>query len=208
MRFLRFSWRRRAESGSRKGLFARLRRNRDGGVAIEFAILAIPFFLLVFAIIETCVAFAAEQTLSYAVDKLGRELRTGQITFNSTPAATTDVTEAEFRTRLCDEMSIMIRCGTDVNTRLFIDLQSYASFGDMPTTVPRKGTGNFGDLDTTGFDFDPGGAASINMFRAFYKWKVTADLVRPYVTNIRDGGSMPQYYLIVATTAYRNEAYE
>jgi len=183
----------------------RFRRDRDGGVAIEFAILAIPFFLLVFAIIETCVAFAAEQTLNYAVDKLGRQLRTGQITFNTGEA--TDITEKEFKTEFCNQLSIMIACGKDVDTRLFIDLKSYASFGAMPTKVPRK-SGTWGDLDTTGFTFNPGGSASINMLRAFYKWKVTADLVRPYITNIRDGSSTPEYYLIVSTTAYRNEAYE
>ncbi|MCR9137120.1 MAG: pilus assembly protein [Alphaproteobacteria bacterium] len=183
----------------------RFRRDRDGGVAIEFAILAIPFFLLVFAIIETCVAFAAEQTLNYAVDKLGRQLRTGQITFNT--GESTDITEQEFKTEFCKELSIMIACGKDVDTRLFIDLKSYASFGAMPTKVPRK-AGTWGDLDTTGFTFNPGGSASINMFRAFYKWKVTADLVRPYITNIREDGSTPEYYLIVSTTAYRNEAYE
>ena len=94
-----------------------------------------------------------------------------------------------------------------MNTRLFLDLNSYASFGAMPKKVPRQ-SGTYGDLDTTGFTFSPGGSASINMFRAFYKWRVTADLVRPYVTNIRDGSSLPEYYLIVATTAYRNEAYE
>lgn len=183
----------------------RFRRDRDGGVAIEFAILAIPFFLLVFAIIETCVAFAAEQTLNYAVDKLGRQLRTGQITFNTGEA--TDITEADFKTEFCKELSIMIACGKDVDTRLFIDLKSYATFGAMPTKVPLQ-AGTWGDLDTTGFTFNPGGSASINMFRAFYKWKVTADLVRPYITNIRVGGSTPEYYLIVSTTAYRNEAYE
>ncbi len=183
---------------------ARFRRDRDGGVAIEFAILAIPFFLLVFAIIETCVAFAAEQTLNYAVDTLGRQLRTGQITFNTGEA--TDVTEEQFKTQFCSELSIMIACGDDVDNRLFIDLKSYASFGAMPTKVPRK-SGDWGDLDTTGFAFNPGGSASINMLRAFYKWRVTADLVRPYITNIRVDGSLPEYYLIVSTTAYRNEAY-
>ena len=207
MRILRHQRRRKPGSKSAEGSLRRFRRDSDGGVAIEFAVLAIPFFLLVFAIIETCVAFAAEQTLNFAVDRMGRKLRTGQITFNSTPPATTDMTEAQFKTQFCNELSIMIACGTDVGTRLFLDLKSYANFGAMPNKIPRQ-SGTYGDLDTTGFAFNPGGSASINMFRAFYKWRVTADLVRPYVTNIRDGSNLPEYYLIVATTAYRNEAYE
>lgn len=209
MRFPGFHRRRQGDPQTVTWWFVRFRRNRDGGVAIEFAILAIPFFLLVFAIIETCVAFAAEQTLNYAVDKMGRQLRTGQITFNSTPAAATDVTAAQFKTLFCAELSIMIKCGTDVDSRLYLDLKEYGSFGAMPKSVPRTGSGPYGDLDTTGFAFSPGGARSINMLRAFYKWKVTADLVRPWVTNIRGSGTaLPEYYLIAAATAYRNEAYE
>ena len=206
MRILPVIRNRRSNCNAADGRRRFFRSNRDGGVAIEFAILAIPFFLLVFAIIETCVAFAAEQTLNYAVDTLGRQLRTGQITFNTGEA--TDVTEDQFKTKFCTELSIMIACGKDVDSRLFIDLKSYANFGAMPTKVPRKGGADFGDLDTTGFAFNPGGSASINMFRAFYKWRVTADLVRPYITNIRVDGSTPEYYLIVSTTAYRNEAYD
>jgi Flp pilus assembly protein TadG len=206
MRILRNSNRRHTDKKPATGRVSRFRRDRDGGVAIEFAILAIPFFLLVFAIIETCVAFAAEQTLNYAVDTLGRQLRTGQITFGTGEA--TDVTEDEFKTKFCTELSMMITCGADVDTRLFIDLKSYANFGAMPTSVPLQG-GTWGDLDTSGFAFSPGGSASINMLRAFYKWKVTADLVRPYITNVRGAsGAMPDYYLIASTTAYRNEAYE
>ena len=207
MRILRHRRRRKSGSKSAEESLRLFRRNKDGGVAIEFAVLAIPFFLLVFAIIETCVAFAAEQTLNFAVDRMGRKLRTGQITFNNTPPAGTDLTEAQFKTAFCDELSIMIACGADVNTRPFLDLQSYATFGAMPTKVPRQ-SGTYGDLDTTGFTFNPGGSASINMFRSFYKWRVTADLVRPYVSNIRDGANLPKYYLIVATTAYRNKAYK
>ena len=74
---------------------ARLAHDESGVSAIEFAILAIPFFLLVFAILETFVAFGAEQLLNYGVDTLGRQLRTGQITFNT--GETTDVTEDEFK---------------------------------------------------------------------------------------------------------------
>ncbi|MDA4847948.1 TadE/TadG family type IV pilus assembly protein [Hoeflea poritis] len=181
----------------------RLKRDENGGAAIEFALLAIPFFLLIFAIIETCIAFAAEQTLNYAVDKLGRELRTGQLTFAT--GESTDITEEEFRTRLCSEVSIMFTCGTDVDDRLYVDLQNYGDFASIPTDVPIVA----GKLDDTGFDFDPGGASTINVLRAYYTWRVTVDLFRPYIANITaDSESQANYYLIVATTAYRNEAYD
>lgn len=185
--------------------FALMRFGRDenGSAAIEFAILAIPFFLLVFAIIETCVAFAAEQTVNKVVNELGRDLRTGRITFNTGEA--TDLTEQQFQDLFCERMSVMIRCGADVEKRLFLDLRSFDTFADIPTGVPKKN----GAIDTTGFDFSPGGASSINVLRAYYLWRVTTDLMRPYITNITAAGdSIPHHYLIVGTTAYRNESYE
>ncbi len=53
-------------------------RSRDGAAAIEFAILAIPYFMIVFAIIETFVAFTAEQLVSNAVDTFARKFRTAR----------------------------------------------------------------------------------------------------------------------------------
>ena len=46
------------------------------------------------------------------------------------------------------------------------------------------------------------------MLRAYYRWQVITDLVRPYITTIRPAdGSMPSDFLIVATTAFQNENY-
>lgn len=181
----------------------RFRRDKNGSAAIEFALLAFPFFLMIFAIIETCLTFGAEQTLNYAVDKLGRQLRTGQITFAT--GNSTDMTEDEFRAALCEEIKIFFSCGTDMDTRLFVDLQSYTTFADIPKDVPVTA----GELDDSGFAFNPGGPSTINMLRAYYIRGIAVDMFRPYLANIKkDGDSQTNHYLIVATTAYRNENYE
>ena len=44
-----------------KPLLEKFGVSRDGTAAIEFAILAIPYFLVVFAIIETFIAMIAQQ---------------------------------------------------------------------------------------------------------------------------------------------------
>ena len=52
------------------------------------------------------------------------------------------------------------------------------------------------------------GAGTINMLRAYYRWEIITDLVRPYITTIRPSdGSMPTQYLIIATSAFQNEQY-
>lgn len=178
---------------------------QDGATAIEFALLAIPYFLIIFAILETFIAFTAEQLVTNAVDTLGRQLRTGQITYSH--STTTDKTEQQFRQLFCNEINILIQCSTtEVATpsKLFLDVESYTSFASMPTTVPMKN----GDLDTSAFKYSPGSSGSINMLRAYYRWQIITDLVRPYISNIKPtDGSMPSIYLIVATAAFQNEKY-
>ncbi|MBY5836111.1 pilus assembly protein [Rhizobium leguminosarum] len=189
--------------------FRALTRSREGAAAIEFALLAIPYFLVIFAILETFVAFAAEELVSNAVDTMSRRMRTGQITYNL--GRTTDMNQAQFRQAFCDEVSILIRCSaTEVATpsKLYLDVQTFSTFSAIPTTIPKVSTDKYADINPAAFKYAPGGAGTINMLRAYYRWEITADLVRPYITTIRPtDASMPRQYLIVGTSAFQNEQY-
>ncbi|KEA04853.1 TadE/TadG family type IV pilus assembly protein [Rhizobium rhizogenes] len=188
---------------AKRGLHA-FGRARDGAAAIEFALLAIPYFMIIFAILETFVAFIAEQVVSNAVDTVSRQIRTGQITAANT-------TGQQFRQAFCNEISVLIACSAAelaTPTNLYLDVKSYSTFADMPTTIPRASSDPYSDLNTTGFSFAPGGTGTINMVRAYYRWQIIVDLLRPYLTNIHPSdGSMPSTYLIVATGAFQNENY-
>lgn len=187
---------------------ARFRRARDGAAAIEFGLLAFPFFLLIFATIEAFIAFAGEQLLENAVDTISRQIRTGQITYAM--GRSTDLTESEFRTLFCSEISLMIKCPSaeDPNDqKLYLDVREFANFAAIPNYIPRVSNEMFADLDPTGFKYDPGGPGTINIVRAYYRWEVMTDLVRPFITNVRKDGEMPRDYLMVATAAFRNEEY-
>ncbi|MBB4215932.1 Flp pilus assembly protein TadG [Rhizobium sp. BK212] len=194
---IRFSW------------FRGLARSRDGAAAIEFALLAIPYFLVIFAILETFVAFAAEELVSNAVDTMSRRMRTGQITYNL--GRTTDMNQAQFRQAFCDEISILISCSaSEVATpsKLYLDVQTFSTFSAIPTTIPKLSTDRYADINPAALKYAPGGAGTINMVRAYYRWEIITDLVRPYITTIRPSdGSMPSQYLIVATAAFQNEQY-
>jgi len=193
----------------RGGLLRRFFKEKSGTSSIEFALLALPFMVVIFASIETFVAFTAEQLLNNATETMARKVRTGEITFGLNVA--TDMSQEQFRTAFCDEISIMMTCSeTEAKnpSKLFIDVRSFADFSQIPAAVPRVGGGDSSDLDTSGFTFAPGGPTTINIVRAYYRWEVITDLVRPYVTNLRPAGtSMPNDYLMVSTAAFRNEAY-
>jgi Flp pilus assembly protein TadG len=192
-----------------RGLVDHFLSERTGSSAIEFSLLALPFFVIVFASLETFAAFTGEQLLANATDTMARKVRTGEITFGQ--GRSTDMTEAQFRTAFCAEISIMMTCSADevkVPSKLFLDVRSFADFSKIPAAIPRKGSAADGDLDTSGFKFAPGGPTTVNVVRAYYRWSVTADLVRPYITNLRPAGSsMPNDYLMLATAAFKNENY-
>lgn len=189
--------------------FSRLRHDREGAAALEFAILAVPFMLLIFATFETFFAFAGEQLLANAVETMARKIRTGEITFGQ--GKPTDVTETEFRQLFCDEISILNMCSATEavsQDKLHLDVRQFASFADMPREVPKVSADEFSDLDITGFAFAPGGAKSKNMLRAYYRWQIMTDLMRPYITNIRPADKpVPTDFLIVQTSAFENEDY-
>lgn len=180
----------------------RILRSRDGAAAIEFALLAIPYFLIVFAILETFVAYTGQQIIANAVETVSRQLRTGNI-----KALSSNDAKLAFRKSFCDEISIMIKCGAaEIATpnKLFLDVRNFSTFAQIPGKVPHAANG---DLDPTSFGYTPGGANKINMVRAYYKWDIITDLMRPYISNIRPSGGRPSYFLIVETATFRNEDY-
>ncbi|PYE35063.1 Flp pilus assembly protein TadG [Rhizobium sp. PP-F2F-G38] len=187
------------KASARQTLAGRFASDRKGAAAIEFAILVIPFLMVIFASIETFVAFTGEQILANATQTMARKIRTGLL-----PAT---MNQSEFRTAFCNELTAMLSCSaSEVGTpaKLLIDVRSYTSFSDIPIAIPRKGT----DLDVTGFKYAPGGPGSINLIRAYYRWTVVTDLVRPYITNLRPAGSsMPNDYLMATTAAFMNEKF-
>jgi Flp pilus assembly protein TadG len=184
-------------------------RSRDGSAAIEFALLAIPYFVIVFAILETFVAYTGEQLISNAVDTMARKLRTGNIT--ATVGHPNYKDRTAFRQAFCNEISILIQCSaSEIATpdKLWLDVRSFTTFAQIPTTIPKTSSGTFGELDTSSIGYSPGGPKTINMLRAYYKWEVITDLIRPYITNVRPAdGSRPYYVLIVETAAFKNEDY-
>jgi Flp pilus assembly protein TadG len=184
---------------NRPGIF----RSQEGSAAIEFALLAIPFFMIIFAIFETFFALIGEQVISDATDTMARRLRTGEISKN--------ITQEEFRKQFCAEASVIITCSADEISKpqkLYIDLRSFAKFADIPTSVPLVTHGSGRDIDVSKLGFAPGGAGTINMLRVYYRWPVITDLVRPFLTNITPAdGTMPRHFLIVSTDAFMSEAY-
>lgn len=173
-------------------LICRLRRDRNGSAAIEFTALAIPFSLLIFAILESCIAFAGQELMANATDDVARQLRTGQI-------KASQMNQTKLKQMICDRLEIMVSSGC--TSRLEVDLKQYATFA-AASAVRVKFTADH-DIDTTGFSVTPGPSLSKNMLRVFYRWPVMTDFMRKAMSNIKGNNT-----LFFATTTWQNEPFD
>lgn len=187
-------WKETTSTRRRRGLFGRFMSDRGGATAIEFAMLVIPFALLVFAILESCISFTAQQVVSNAADEVARQFRTGQLRPDPANKA---ALASKVQTMVCSKLEIMVAKGCP---GLAIDLKQYASFADA-AKVKTKLTPN-GDLDTSSFSIDPGQSKSKNMLRIFYKWPVITDFMRSSMSNLPGGKTLK-----VGIAVWQNEPF-
>ena len=175
----------------RRGFTALFLRDRSGSTAVEFTLLSIPFAVLVFAILESCISFAGQQLMSNITDDVARQIRTGQLR----PAT---ITEESLKAMICERLEIIV---AEDCPGLEVDLREFASFADA-AAVRIKLTADR-DLDTSDFEVDPGLSMSINMLRVFYKWPVITDFMSKLVSNLKDGKT-----LHFATVTWQNEPFD
>jgi Flp pilus assembly protein TadG len=171
----------------KRSLLGRFRKDSRGSVAIEFVMLALPFSLLVFAIIESCIAFGAQQVMANSVDDVARDLRVNNIKM-------TQVNATFIREKICDKMSLLVTSGCP---GLVIDMKKYTSFDDVPTSIPRTGNG---DVDESAFAVQGGDRGEKMHMRIFYRW--------PYITDFignRLAGLPNNKTLLYASATWQNE---
>lgn len=170
-------------------LIGGFRRDRKGATAVEFTLLSLPFFALIFAIIETSISYTTEQYMSNVADRLSRDIRTGRI------SASTH-TPSEFRTLLCDRLQALATPGCP---GMSFDVRSYSTFAAVPTGVIYSEPGV---VDTTGWGYSPGGSGSINSIRVVYEWPVYTDIMKKYMAGLKNGKN-----LLYASTTWQNEPF-
>jgi Flp pilus assembly protein TadG len=166
-------------------LFRHFRRASEGSAAIEFAMVALPFFLLVFAILQTSIVFFAGQTLETAASNVSRLILTGQ-------AQSASWSAAQFKTQVCNQIYGIFNCDANV----YVDVETYASFASANLNTPVV-NGNF---DPTQMGYNPGAAGSIVVLRLYYQYPVYISLLG--LSNLNGGLN-----LLAATAVFRNEAY-
>ena len=152
--------------------FTRMRRDRSGVTAIEFAAVAPIFFGLLLTVIETGVVFAANQLLENAVYNGSRQILTGQLqTYRSSGASASDA-YCKFVRSVCSGMTALLNASTCLG-QIQIDLKAFPQGTRITASdlaVPVTGTG---ELDTARLDRGTLGApGSYMLIRAYYQYPV------------------------------------
>lgn len=171
---------------SRRSFRRGFKRSEDGSVAVEFGLLAIPFFVLVFAVIETCMIYFATSNLDSAVASVGRLIRVGTVQASG-------MTAAQFKEEVCNRLHVI----SDCSSTLRVDVRNFSNFGGITFPSPVDEDGNIVD-DTV---FQPGGAGDIVVVRVYYSWGVLSPSLIG-LSNLEGGGR-----LVAASVAFRNEPF-
>jgi Flp pilus assembly protein TadG len=172
-------------------------RDERGATAIEFGILALPFFTIIFAIIETSMVFFAGQVLDSAVQDASRKVRTGEASA---------YTLAQFRTEICNGLFNLFRCS---DLKIVVKpLTTFSTYGAqvitqpiVPNCTPAVGNNWCWQVTET---YQPGATSSIELVQVFYKWPTIINFGGFNLQNQTDqGGSR----LLSATRVFQNEPF-
>lgn len=169
----------------RRGFYARLMAARDGSAAVEFGMVALPFCMMLFAILELGLVFVTDSVLENAAIETGRLIRTGQ-------ASAQNMTAAQFKTSLCGRMSIF---APDCAARATVDVRVIPQFAVTPPDPMAGGTFNAGVLT-----YANGNPGDLILVRVWYRQPLMTTFLSQGLSRMNDGAAM-----LTATTAFRNE---
>lgn len=173
-------------SGTLTKFFRRFLGETAGATAVEFSLVALPFFSLMFAIFDSSLIYFSTSVLENGVNSAARLIRTGQ-------AQTASLTQAQFRQLVCNNITPLLGC----DGRLMLDVRKYSSFGNIASPPALDANGNF----TNNTQFQAGAAGDVIVVRAFYAWPIFSPT--GWVFSNMNGHNR----MISASTAFKNEPF-
>jgi Flp pilus assembly protein TadG len=165
-------------------------QDNSGATAVEFALIATPFFFLIFGLLEVSLIFIISTTLEFGLNDASRTVRTGSFQNGAAP------TEAAFRTAVCANLFTLLECD-----QVKFDVRAFDNFNGGPPPPPIDPT--TGEVDEPNFVFQPGAPNQIVIARAFYEWDLITPFISRPLSNLATGNSR----LVQASIAFQNEPF-
>lgn len=165
----------------------RFARRKDGAAAVEFALIALPFFLLLTALAEVSLMAFAQTNLDLAISDLGRIVRTGQ-------ASQGDMDAEDVESVVCARLNRIMRM--DCADNLYVDVDRYDTFNDVNNPVPLAN----GALDESDIGYEQTHPGDIVLVRGYYRWEVITPFFQSIFGNVNGTDR-----LMVSSMLFRNE---
>ena len=165
-------------------------KRKEGTTAVEFALVGIPFVLMIVGTLEMSLMFTAQALLHESTFTAARLIRTGQIQTGEVEGG-----ETAFREAVCDFAALMIPCD-----RIQFQVQQVPSFGDAQDLPPAEYDED-GNLEDQGFD--PGSVSEIVLIRVAYNYPVITPFMQPFLAE-----SGKSTRTMLSTIILQNEPYE
>lgn len=166
-----------------------LASDRSGTTAIEFAMVGMPFMMLLFGIIAVGLFFFTTFTLENAVEEASRLIRTGQ-------AQQSGMTAAQFKTEVCSRAPRFVDC----QSKLRVNVQKFTGYGSVTVAKCTDSGGNLVDPASTAFA--PGTAGDIVLVTVCYDWELGGKIPFLDLSTNANGSTM-----IRAATTFKTEPY-
>jgi Flp pilus assembly protein TadG len=173
----------------------RFRRNRRGSAAIEFALIAPLFFVMLFAIMETALMFFAAQVLETGTQDSARLMLTNQ-------ALNAGMTQTQFTADLCNRVKVLFTCDATSSSPLTVSVRSYAPGATIPAADLADPIVNRAFVSNAVYQMPKSGDTVL--VRAFYSWPLFVTGLGYNISNIGSNSSSYKRVL-AATAAFRTE---
>ena len=166
-----------------------------GATAVEFALVAAPFFALLIALLQTALVFFAGRVLDEATEEASRYIMTGQ-------AQNGNMTQSGFENYLCDSsntatlVSSLFTC-----SKLMVNVESYSDFASASTGTPTLTFGSNGTVSNT-WSYSPGNPGDIVVVQVMYQWPIVLGPLGFDLANLSNGNR-----LLISTAVFKNEPY-
>ena len=172
----------------------RYAKSDDGAVAMEFAFIAIPFFYIVMAVLETSVVYFAETNLGTSVETASRQIRVG--TFGA--GLTGDEKKTLFIQNVCDN-AVMV---PDCENNLKVDVQVITTFADANSVSSIAACLSGADPDD--FSVTEGTGSALMLVRVCYDWQ----LITPFMSQVFSYPAGSGSRTLSSVQAFRNEPFD
>ncbi len=176
---------------------ASLSLNRRGAVALEFALLSIPFFVLVLGTMEVGYDFYVQGALSEAVHVAARSVQVGTSQGNATGAAEANwVTSA-----VCPALGGRLNCG-----QLYVSIASIPSgTGQNYYTYLTAHPASLSAMTSSTNSVCTGAATQMMLLRAYYLSPTFLGMLVPSWSQISPVNNASRVHVTYAATGFVNE---